>query len=265
MNCGGRNMRLRLKVFVQPPYSTREHIVKYDNQKGLDSLSQGWRIAWPYGPRGYIIKAEARSYRMVLSFEALTIVLPSGLMATLLTRFECPSSVVLNRPVPVSHTLWCMNGTIMSCYMACMAQDKVWAQCGRYKKVYNFEQSEYFSLGGARVARLTTSLNIIVNSCGHNKGTLGVLPSSSTSSSMRITWLGKWLTHRIILSSDPETRVLPSRLMATLLTSPSCPSSRIFSTPVSMSHTLLHTTWSWCTDNQDKAGQWLHLNIQQSS
>ena len=105
MNCGGRNMRLRLKVFVQPPYSTREHIVKYDNQKGLDSLSQGWRIAWPYGPRGYIIKAEARSYRMVLSFEALTIVLPSGLMATLLTRFECPSSVVLNRPVPVSHTL----------------------------------------------------------------------------------------------------------------------------------------------------------------
>ena len=55
------------------------------------------------------------------------------------------------------------------------------------------------------------------------------------------TEAGHWMTHRIVLSLDPETIVIPSGLMATLLTSPLCPSSLVFSWPVSMSHTLKDT------------------------
>ena len=48
-----------------------------------------------------------------------------------------------------------------------------------------------------------------------------------------------WMTHRTVLSNDPDKMVLPSGLMATLETMSECPSSLHFSWPVAMSHTLV--------------------------
>ena len=50
---------------------------------------------------------------------------------------------------------------------------------------------------------------------------------------------GRWMmTHRMVMSDDPDTMFFPSGLMATLKTESECPSSLLFSWPVSMSHTL---------------------------
>ena len=56
--------------------------------------------------------------------------------------------------------------------------------------------------------------------------------------------MGRWETHRIVLSKDPETIVLSSELIATLETQFECPSSLAFSLPVSKSQILkdCHTT-----------------------
>ena len=51
---------------------------------------------------GRIVEA---TYRTVSSPEPETMVLPSGLMATLNTLRECPSSVLLHSPDARSHTL----------------------------------------------------------------------------------------------------------------------------------------------------------------
>jgi len=45
-------------------------------------------------------------------------------------------------------------------------------------------------------------------------------------------------THRTVLSHEPETMVVPSGLIATLVTALVCPSSLDFSCPETMSHTL---------------------------
>ena len=47
------------------------------------------------------------------------------------------------------------------------------------------------------------------------------------------------MTHLIVLSSEPETMVFPSMLIATLLIAFECPTSWAFSFPVSMSHNLI--------------------------
>ena len=47
------------------------------------------------------------------------------------------------------------------------------------------------------------------------------------------------LTHRMELSSDPETMVLPSEVKATHLTCSECPSSTNLTSPVDASHTLV--------------------------
>ena len=61
--------------------------------------------------------------------------------------------------------------------------------------------------------------------------------------------VGRWATHRIVLSHEPETMVLPSELIATLDTGFECPSSLAFSLPVSASqilqggHSSMISTW----------------------
>lgn len=46
------------------------------------------------------------------------------------------------------------------------------------------------------------------------------------------------LTHHTLLSLDPDTRVRPSGLTATLLTEPLCPVSVVLQSPRHRSHTL---------------------------
>ena len=53
----------------------------------------------------------------------------------------------------------------------------------------------------------------------------------------QITVSRKW-THRTVLSSEPETMVLPSGLMATVFTSSVCPSNVLLTSPDARSHTL---------------------------
>ena len=51
---------------------------------------------------------------------------------------------------------------------------------------------------------------------------------------------GRWMmTHRMVLSSDPDTMVFPSGLMATLLTYSECPSRINFVSPDAASQTLM--------------------------
>ena len=61
--------------------------------------------------------------------------------------------------------------------------------------------------------------------------------------------MGRWVTHLIVWSLEPETMVFPSLLIATQLTSFVCPSSLAFSLPESASqilqhgHTSMISTW----------------------
>ena len=48
-------------------------------------------------------------------------------------------------------------------------------------------------------------------------------------------------THRIVLSSEPETKIFALTCMATLQTLPVCPTREAFSSPVVRSHTLHDT------------------------
>ena len=48
------------------------------------------------------------------------------------------------------------------------------------------------------------------------------------------------MTHRTVLSVEPDTTVLLSGLMATLSTSPVCPFRVLLTMPVTRSHTLDH-------------------------
>ena len=72
--------------------------------------------------------------------------------------------------------------------------------------------------------------------------------------------MGRWGTHLIVLSLEPETIVLPSMLIATLETSSECPSSLAFSLPVSASqilqvgHSSMISTWilMWKCDQSDR-------------
>ena len=98
------------------------------------------------------------THRTVLSPEPDTMVLPSGLMATLHTLSVCPLSVLLTSPDARSHTL-------------------------------------------ARVGRL----------CGRVSEPKLVITTKQISSQHEAT-------HRTVPSSEPDTMVLPSGLMATLLT-----------------------------------------------
>ena len=50
--------------------------------------------------------------------------------------------------------------------------------------------------------------------------------------------MNRWVTHLIVLSSEPETMLLPSELIATERTLFECPSSLAFSLPVSASQIL---------------------------
>ena len=50
--------------------------------------------------------------------------------------------------------------------------------------------------------------------------------------------MGRWDTHLIVLSHEPETMVLPSTLTVTLDTGCECPSSFAFSLPLSASQIL---------------------------
>ena len=53
----------------------------------------------------------------------------------------------------------------------------------------------------------------------------------------QITVSRKW-THRTVWSTEPDTMVLPSGLMATLYTVPVCPSNVLLTSPDARSHTL---------------------------
>ena len=72
--------------------------------------------------------------------------------------------------------------------------------------------------------------------------------------------MGRWETHLTVLSYDPETMVLPSKLMATLDTPSECPSSLAFSLPVSTSqilqggHSSMISTWMlmWKCDKSER-------------
>ena len=50
--------------------------------------------------------------------------------------------------------------------------------------------------------------------------------------------MGRWVTHLIVLSQEPETMVFPSELIATLVTTSLCPSNLAFSLPISASQIL---------------------------
>ena len=71
--------------------------------------------------------------------------------------------------------------------------------------------------------------------------------------------MGRWVTHLIVLSSEPETMVFPSLLIATLLTLSVCPSNLAFSLPVSASqilqegHSSMISTWMlmWKCDKSE--------------
>ena len=72
--------------------------------------------------------------------------------------------------------------------------------------------------------------------------------------------MGRWVTHLMMLSHDPETMVLPSELRATLETLLVCPSSLAFSLPVSASqilqegHSSMISTWvlMWKCDKSER-------------
>ena len=61
--------------------------------------------------------------------------------------------------------------------------------------------------------------------------------------------MGRWVTHLIVSSREPETMVFPSVLMATQFTHSVCPSNLAFSLPESASqilqggHTSMISTW----------------------
>ena len=71
--------------------------------------------------------------------------------------------------------------------------------------------------------------------------------------------MGHWATHRIVLSHEPETMVLPSELIATVDTTSECPSSLAFSLPASASqilqvgHSSMISTWvlMWKCDKSE--------------
>ena len=56
------------------------------------------------------VKQHEATHRTVLSTAPDTMVLPSGLMATLRTSHVCPCSVLLHSPVASSHTLFVWEG-----------------------------------------------------------------------------------------------------------------------------------------------------------
>ena len=72
--------------------------------------------------------------------------------------------------------------------------------------------------------------------------------------------MGRWITNLIVLSSEPETMVFPSMLMATQQTEYSCPSNLAFSLPVSASqilqqgHSSMISTWvlMWKCDKSER-------------
>ena len=115
------------------------------------------------------------THRTVLSYEPDTMVLPSGLMATLLTQDVCPSSVLSSSPEARSHTL---------------------------RHVGKFRIEKISHNYKAQISQHET-------------------------------------THRTALSHEPDTMVLPSRLMATVLTLLSCPFSVLLYSPDSRTHTLV--------------------------
>ena len=53
---------------------------------------------------------------MVLSFEPLIIFVPSGLYATELTLFECPSKVLVHEPLFASHILILLSPEPLTIY-----------------------------------------------------------------------------------------------------------------------------------------------------
>ena len=76
--------------------------------------------------------------------------------------------------------------------------------------------------------------------------------------------MGRWVTNLIVSSSEPETMVFPSELIATLLTDHSCPSSLAFSLPISASqilqvgHSSMISTWvlMWKCDKSERGEIW---------
>ena len=72
--------------------------------------------------------------------------------------------------------------------------------------------------------------------------------------------MGRWVTHLIVLSLEPETMVFPSVLIATLLTQEVCPPNFAFSLPVSTSqilqqgHSSTISTWMlmWKCDKSER-------------
>ena len=71
--------------------------------------------------------------------------------------------------------------------------------------------------------------------------------------------MGRWVTHLIVLSQEPETMVFPSELIATLETPSVCPSILAFSLPESASqilqegHSSMISTWilMWKCDKSE--------------